>query len=123
MTFPTDPIASMVEGAEERPVSDDGMLTQYGQELSSPRFRSGPRTGEVELSMLLGAMSAQAAAALVVGPTRAIELRGHLVRYVRIGRLRAAGFIVEHTPSRRIPQHVSVRSRDREAPWPSLVAS
>lgn len=39
------------------------------------------------------------------------------VRYTTVGRLRAAGFRVEHTPSKRVPDHVSVTTLDLRARW------
>ena len=86
---------------------DELRLTQYGER---PPFGDGFRDrlreniGETEISMILGEVDASAAAILV---TRSFSL-GAIRRVTTVGRLRAAGFRVVHSPTKSNRLHVSV---------------
>lgn len=86
---------------------DELRLTQYGER---PPFGDGFRDrlrediGETEISMILGEVDASAAAILV---TRSFAL-GAIRRVTTVGRLRAAGFLVVHSPTKSNRLHVSV---------------
>ena len=92
-------------------------LTQFGEELSTgPSFRDRLREsiGETELSMILGAVDAPAAAILVTGwltPTAR-------VRVTTVGRLRVERFVVVHSPTKRNRLHVSVYPPFKESGEP-----
>ena len=86
---------------------DELRLTQYGEE---PPFGDGFRDrlrediGETEISMILGEVDASAAAILV---TRYFAV-GATSRVTTVGRLRAVGFRVVHSPTKTNRLHVSV---------------
>jgi hypothetical protein len=86
---------------------DDLRLTQFGQE---PPFGDGFRDrlreeiGETEISMILGEVDASAAAILV---TRYFAPDA-ISRVTTVGRLRAVGFRVVHSPTKTNRLHVSV---------------
>jgi hypothetical protein len=90
-----------------REVPDDAILTQYGRlDAAQATFRGAPRfPGETDLSMLWGKFDGLAAALLVRG--RAGDAHD-VSRHVRAGVLRAEGFIVMNTPTKRNPDHISV---------------
>lgn len=105
----------------ERPgkahVPDAAPLSQYGRSAQNRRsFRSAPRheSGEVDISLVLGRLS-------VVEITAFVAARhadaGDAVRYTTAGALRARGFVVQSTPTRRIPGHVSVTAPGGQIPW------
>lgn len=103
-------------GGEPEPLLDSEELTQYGREGTSPVFRDAPRSSqETELSMLRGHLSAAEAAIYVRKRSQADDR--DQVRYTTVGRLRDLGFEVTHTPSRRNPDHVSVRVPEGRVPW------
>ncbi len=95
--------------AEPEQIGDAEVLTQYGRDYSNGDqvFRSRPRyPREVELSMIRGRIGVEKATAYVrrgapAGPS-------DRVRYTTAGVLRAAGFRVQHTPTARNPDHVSI---------------
>jgi hypothetical protein len=96
--LPSDPIPDL---------PNDLRLTQYGEQSPyGEGFRDRLRTdiGETELSMILGEVDASAAAVLV---TR-ILAPGAIRRVTTAGRLRAAGFLVVHSPTKSNRLHVSV---------------
>jgi hypothetical protein len=95
-------------GAEDE-LSDDEPLTQYVFARNSPQDR--PRLRESDgLSLLRGALTANEAAGFVrLHVNSAYD--DDTVRYTYVGRLRAAGFEVVATPSKRIAIQVSVRQR------------
>lgn len=87
-------------------------VTQYGSREVEPPFRRRPRyPRENDLSLLRGWLNAAEACRLVRGRDVANCPDG--VRHSTVGLLRAAGYLVEHTPSTRIPGHISVRCLDR----------
>lgn len=86
--------------------ADDAVLTQYVINGEQPRVRPRPvdRDG---LSLIEGRLSLIEAARFVRIKVK-YPYEGDSVRYVTTGALRAAGFVVMATPSRRNPIHVSV---------------
>lgn len=103
---PTDRQADVaISTSQELP--DEARLTQYGER--SPiggcfRDRLRPEIGETEMSMILGEVDATAASILV---TKHLA-PGAERRVTTVGRLRLAGFVVTHSPTRGNPLHVSV---------------
>jgi hypothetical protein len=105
---------------------DELRLTQYGEQ---PPFGDGFRDrlrediGETEISMILGEVDASAAAILV---TRYFAC-GAIRRVTTVSRLRAAGFLVVHSPTKSNRLHVSVfppRTEGGEpAEWDDEVAN
>jgi hypothetical protein len=86
---------------------NDARLTQYGERiLTGEGFRDRLRAeiGETEISMILGEVDSTAAAMLV---TKHLA-PGAVRRVTRVGRLRSAGFVVIHSPTKGNPLHVSV---------------
>jgi hypothetical protein len=88
----------------------DHVLTQYGVRLPVGRqfrvdFHRAPRPHERDLSVLAGHLTPRQAAMLV--RQEFLSWR-EAVRYTTVGCLRDAGFRVRSTPSRGIPNHVSV---------------
>jgi hypothetical protein len=84
-------------------------LTQYGRRDGEPAFRRAPRTGldQGDISMIAGDVTVEQATALV--RSRLVEGHpDHAVRFTTVGALRSAGFLVENTPTRMNPEHVSV---------------
>lgn len=84
----------------ERCVSDDEVMTQYGQ-LRSP-FRVQPRIErELGVSLLRGPLSLEEAARHVLRrePTES-DLAKSRVRRTTVASLRTAGFAVVHTPGK-----------------------
>ena len=110
--------------AQELP--DSAPLTQYGeQSSSSPGFRDRlrPQIGETEISMILGEVDATAASMLVTH----VLTPGAVRRVTTAGRLRQQGFLVQHSPTRGNPLHVSVFPPSDDAtgefiPWDDAVA-
>lgn len=102
---------------EPREIADDEELTQYGRVTSAPAnpdhpgiptFRIAPRADADSdgLSLMLGHQTADE---MVRAVRRFPKLTSDdRVRYVTAGRLRDAGFVVRHTPTRKNPGHVSV---------------
>src|SRR5829696_1257667 len=91
------------------------VLTQFGMRspaLPSGRgpanFRMAPRPHEQDVSLLAGRLTTREAA-MAVRHGRREFFPWDAVRYTTVGRLRDAGFRVESTPSRMIPNHVSVQ--------------
>lgn len=86
-------------------------LTQYGTlspaftEHAQPHFRKAPRADERDVSLLAGRLTDREAAMAV--RQEFIAWRD-IVRYTTVERLQNAGFQVRSTPSRLIPNHVSV---------------
>lgn len=95
---------------EARHIDDDEVLTHLGSgatliEGRPFKNRPSPRQEDFGVSLLLGEMSAEDGAEIVWQIPPPV-----LARYTTAGRLRAAGFIVEHTPyNPHNPYHVSVR--------------
>lgn len=96
---------------EGRDILDDEALTQCGRVIEGgfsfndrPRmFRDLPETA---LSLVRGELPASTAVARAFG--RAYEADSDACRHTSAGTLRREGFRVEHTPSKRNPDHVSV---------------
>lgn len=86
-----------------RRLRDDEWLSQVGQRRpdGSWNFRDRPRghkvPPELELSMVLGRLSAAEAYRVAFG-AHGFKAGRHAVRHVLVGDLRSAGFRVEHTP-------------------------
>jgi hypothetical protein len=101
---------------DSREVPDDAVLTQYGRRTTGqPTFRSAPRfPAESELSMLWGEMPPLMAALAVRGR---IGDDNDRARACRAGGLRAAGFIVTNTPTKRNPDHISVSVPGGAVKW------
>jgi hypothetical protein len=100
----------MVVVVAATPVSDDEHLTQYGCTTSDPVFRSHPRpeVDGLDISLIRGMLTVEAATMIV--RRRGYVITGaDVVRHTTAGTLRDAGFVVEHTPNRKNPAHVSVR--------------
>jgi hypothetical protein len=104
---------------EPREISDDEYVTQVGSVSrrgsniwSTPRFsfRSAPRADvdKGAMSVILGRVPIEKAVPLVARRADAAG-SGDAVRYALVSDLRKEGFSVEHTPSRTIPDHGSVR--------------
>lgn len=111
---------------EAMELPDELRLTQYGER--SPygdgyRDRLREDIGETELSMILGEVDAPAAAVLV---TRYLSPAA-LARVTTVGRLRAAGFRVIHSPTKTNRLHVSVfpplSSPGEQAEWDDKMAA
>lgn len=113
-------------GATAQELPDEARLTQYGERPpvgGGFRDRLRPEIGETEMSMILGEVDATAAAMLI---TKHIA-PGAERRVTSVGRLRSAGFVVIHSPTRGNPLHVSVYApRDEKSgehvEWESDVA-
>jgi hypothetical protein len=105
LPVPAVPAVSAV--SDGGPLLDGCALTQYGQLISVPPFRQSPRfdSGETDISLLEGRLEPSEAAALVL---RRAAPPYATVRYTTVGRLRLEGFIVTRTPTRRVPNHISV---------------
>ena len=100
-------------------IQDDHELTQFGTraaDMTTATFRSALRPGETEMSLLLSRLEPLASELLV----RKYVSGTAVARYAVTGRLREAGFKVEHTPSSMNPLHVSVFAA---ADWDSDTAS
>jgi hypothetical protein len=99
-------------------VPDDAVLTQYGQSDGPGRneFRCKPRfaKGETDLSMLWGELTVERATLLV---TKRPVLANDAVRYTTARLLRGRGFQVQHTPSRRMREHISVTVPGGHIEW------
>lgn len=96
---------------ERREILDDEPLTQYGY---MGVFRNALRVDilEPELSLLAGRLTGAEAGAIVRNDQTVIQFpEGHGARHTTAGTLRAAGFMVFHSPSKKNPRHVS-------AQWP-----
>lgn len=88
-----------------RLIGDDEELTQYG--VTTDPFRNQPRWRQEEaVSLLVGAWDSLEAGYRVRG--QALEDGTDAARYTTVGALRAKGFIVTNTPTKRNPDHVSV---------------
>lgn len=90
-------------------IDDDEVLTQFGNRLDPAEpghpFRRKLRDSDFDgISLLRGRLSPDEAALLV---TRRPAADGHGVRYVSAGALRAEGFHVNSTPTKRNKRHVS----------------
>lgn len=94
-----------------RPLDDLEVLTQFGC-ASNPQGRFGgicrsePRNFEDALSLIRGDLSVAEAASRVRPSGENHE--GDVVRKTRVGELRRLDFTVEHSPTKRNPDHVSV---------------
>jgi hypothetical protein len=106
------------------PIELDDMLvlTQYGARppaftgQAQPHFRTAPRAGERDVSVLAGHLTRRQAALAV---RQEFVAWRDIVRYTTVERLRNAGFRVRSTPSRMIPNHVSV---EYDGDWTDDVA-
>lgn len=101
----------MARSIEPYDIDDDQVLTQFGAKQDivalDPPFRRKPRQGrETNVSLILGRLSPAEASRIVRRSLAPAPFDG--VRYATAGKLRAAGFVVMHTPSRMNPNHVSV---------------
>jgi hypothetical protein len=115
-TFYSGSYKSGYEG-DGPPIPDGAVLTQYGSAAvpDGQVFRSKPRhPREFELSMLLGDVGLDAAVKYV--RKRAVEPNDR-IRTTTAGKLRELGFRVIHTPSVRIPIHVSVTVPTGHVEW------
>lgn len=94
-------------GPQPREIGDDESLSQYGsRQGGKPVFWDRPRTTDIDgLSATIGRLTAAEARKLVrfIG----VPTSDDGVRYARVGDLRANGFEVTHTPSRRNKDHSS----------------
>jgi hypothetical protein len=99
-----------------RDVPDDAVLTQYGRQVAGQEtFRSSPRfPNEHDLSLLWGEMPPGMASLAVRGRRGDASDR---VRTCTAGALRAAGFVVQNTPSLRNPDHISVTVPGGHLKW------
>lgn len=104
---------------QPREIGEDEYLSQYvTREAGQPRLRNRPRLRDIDgLSLTAGKLTPAEARKPV---RRGSPTEDDGVRHVRTGDLRAEGFIVENTPSRRNTEHVSIRY-PRE--WDDQVAS
>jgi hypothetical protein len=97
---------------DARELRDEEPITQYGSASSraqNPHFRHCPRVPKDRggISVIVGRLDSHAAAELV--RTRdSTNPDEDLARHTTVGRLRAAGFRVEHAPSRKNPGHTRV---------------
>ena len=116
-------------------VSDDEWLTHHRWRPDRP-YRNAPRVGtEHSMSMLRGRLSVREASdrCSAMGYATEIEIARASVRYVTTGTLRAAGFVVVHTPSPKLASttdpHTSIAlpgnpNRDEWIiPWPQEVSA
>jgi len=91
-------------------VNDEVLLSQLTDKDGT--FRNAPRGWEADFSLLLGPMSVREAVAFVLADAEPLEeiVDRNDVRHVRAGTLRAHGFMVVHTPGRKVRSspHVSV---------------
>jgi hypothetical protein len=91
-------------------LDDDEWLTHY---VFKGKPNNAPRPQDADgVSTLRGRLPLGQAASYV--RRKGLVFDGDGVRYARVGDLRAAGFVVTPTPTRRIAIHVSV---SREAEW------
>lgn len=103
-------------------LDDTLVLTQYGARppastgRAQPHFRTAPRAGERDVSILAGRLTRRQAALAVRQEFLAWR---DVVRYTTVGRLSNAGFRVRSTPSRMIPNHISV---EYDGDWTDDVA-
>ena len=110
-----------------RVIGDEEWRSQCGQSKAARpwNFKSAPRAGkeppELDVSMLLGRLTAREAEVAAFGSVRRPDKR-RAVRHVRAGDLRAAGFRVEHTPRPGTLDHVSV-FWDGEGVWDESVSA
>ena len=105
-------------------VPDDEPLTQYGHTGDDPPFRNATRSYETDVSLIRGRLSVREATTLIRRQGEHYEVTDRdRVRYTTAGRLRAAGFVVRATPSRRIPGHVSAELQDPEGVWDNSARS
>lgn len=89
-----------------RPIQDSETLTHYG--TTTEEFRNEPRWAtESELSLIVGGVDPLLAGD-IVRPSGALNDGTDSARYTTAGALRAEGFDVRHSPTRRNPDHVSV---------------
>ena len=93
---------------QPREIGDDEYLSQYGsRQGGKPVFWDQPRTTDVDgLSATIGRLTPAGARGFVrfIG----VPTSDDGVRYARAGDLRAKGFKVTHTPSRRNKDHASI---------------
>jgi hypothetical protein len=93
---------------QPREIGDDEYLSQYGsRQGGKPLFWSRPRPTDTDgLSATIGRLTPAEARK----PVRMIgaATRDDGVRYARVGDLRAKGFEVTHTPSKRNKDHTSI---------------
>jgi len=98
------------------------VLTQYGARSpaftgqAQPHFRTAPRADERDVSVLAGRLTSHQAAMAV--RQEFVRWRD-VVRYTTVQRLRNAGIQVRSTPSRMIPNHISV---EYDGDWTDDVA-
>jgi hypothetical protein len=109
MTEPTGPRGRHAQPLDPRvrkdPVSldDDTWLTQYGEDGQfTDRLRE--HNGETEVSLIFGALDADAAALFIAKYLTPFRC----VRHTQAGWLRGQGFRVVHSPSKSNRLHVSV---------------
>jgi len=109
-----------------RAIGDDEVLTQHGVRLTHGTFRFRNRLRadkeppELDMSLILGEVTPNEAGAIRFrGPRTAKDLSRDAVRTTTAGTLRAAGFVVFHTPRRLNRRHVSVY---RDEQWDDVVA-
>ena len=95
-------------GPQPREIGDDEYLSQYGsRQGGKPLFWSRPRPTDTDgLSATIGRLTPAEARKPVRMTGAATSDDG--VRYARAGDLRAKGFEVTHTPSRRNKDHTSI---------------
>ncbi|MHB1536039.1 MAG: hypothetical protein ACYC1D_15800 [Acidimicrobiales bacterium] len=105
-------------------VPDDEPLTQYGHEGDDPPFRNATRSYETDVSLIRGQLTAREAANLVRRQGERYQLTDQdKVRHTTAGRLRAAGFVVRATPTRRVAGHVSAELQSSEDVWDNSARS
>lgn len=106
-------------------IPNESTLTQYGERPPGGEgFRSAlrPETGETEMSLIIGEVSAEQASLLVTKMVQPFADR----RLTTAGRLRECDFRVVHSPTRGNPLHVSVFppeiAPDEPAEWDRAMA-
>jgi len=103
-------------------------LTQYGNsEVPAGRdggvFRDAPRSHEQALSTIVGQLAPDEACELVRQWGCPDEHVHCVTRWATVGALRRRGFLVEHSPTIRIPGHTNVSRGDLGGDdWPPDVS-
>lgn len=105
---------------QSEPLDDGEWVSHYGRRQEGlPDFHDGPRPEQDkgELSLVRGKRDAQETAQMVMH-WREPPFDDALVRHAQVGRLRDADFLVEHTPSLKNREHVSISLPGKPHTWP-----